>query len=546
MAIEQASYGNRIGRRPARLCLVVPTLGAALVIVGCGGNTVTAGDAGPDTTADGATDTGVAHDRPQPDVADAPALDAPAGDGPALDGPAGDVPNDAAREDLGTPLDGGRCDPEGPADGLVTDPACRAEMATAPTCEGAGPCPITAYATLGCSVSGGYGPWVVPTGAEDGVSVLYSTNAGEFRARVFELGGGRPPRALKMAAATSAPPLMVGDGAGGRVLVVGELPGVATRRETPEGWRQQPVAGGVGSVLLLPTAASFVSPGRGHVAFFDLDLHAPYVASLRDGCWSLQRLAGTAQTDIALDLDAAGRPHTAWWTYRDGSPVLQVATPDGTVQDAATGSAQETLRARELPRLIASLPDTATRGPLVAWQRAGGVYAARRSVGGAWQSWRLVDSPETAPEGDCPPAEPLGPGAACSAERCTQRARGDAGFYGLTATADGTLWAVWGRRDLTERYTLTTRCLPGPMGRCTCARELQSASGTLTLHVARVDPARTTPVAAAMRIALPLDGPAPTTFGLAARGRHLLVVAPAAATAGIALRYLDIDTASLP
>ncbi len=145
MAIEQASYGNRIGRRPARLCLVVPTLGAALVIVGCGGNTVTAGDAGPDTTADGATDTGVAHDRPQPDVADAPALDAPAGDGPALDGPAGDVPNDAAREDLGTPLDGGRCDPEGPADGLVTDPACRAEMATAPTCEGAGPCPITAY-----------------------------------------------------------------------------------------------------------------------------------------------------------------------------------------------------------------------------------------------------------------------------------------------------------------------------------------------------------------------------------------------------------------
>jgi hypothetical protein len=76
MAIEQASYGIRIGRRAARLCLVVPTLGAALVFAGCGGNTVTAIDAGPDTTADGATDTGVAQDGTQPDVPDTAALDA--------------------------------------------------------------------------------------------------------------------------------------------------------------------------------------------------------------------------------------------------------------------------------------------------------------------------------------------------------------------------------------------------------------------------------------------------------------------------------------
>lgn len=514
----------------------VVVLAQALLTFGCAETMV---QAPTDAAADAPTADAPASDAPPADVpmgVDVPRLDVPAGDvPPPPDVPVGDdVPRDV-------PVDTTLCAQRTEAPALALAADCSAQVQrvdAAALCVDPGVCPVTAHVALRCAMTGGYGPWIVPT--RTGASVLYATNQGGFRNTLFtipETGDPEPPRVAPF----SAVGRLAVDTSGRRVLVESELPGVATHHERDGVWRRGPAT--VGGAQLIGTAAAFVDELNGYLAVYPTGGAPAFLATLRAGCWSSTPLPGMTQALPNVGIDANARPWVSWWLYGGPGTILRLLDPDGRTHDlraAATGG----LVGNAMPAMVTDGADGRRIWPALADYRPDGFHVYTRGV--ADTAWRdrvlapnVAEGMSNCPAGGGPPG-----GDGCNGlTRCTEQTRGLSRALGLARTSDGTLWAAWATHDFEVDYSLASNgCGPGVVPpRCMCTRTETARRGGATVTLARVGDAS---VATTARFRIDQAGVVPE-LAMTGRGDHVLLVVWEPSRMGTSLRYLDVDTRSI-
>ena len=501
--------------------------------------------------------------------ADAPAIDRPS-DTTGGSGGAPDVGRDVVVEvaaDAPTASDAALCPSE--SDNGATSPsgpACAATPMTvnaASLCAGAATCPVGAVHALTCT-GGGYGPWVVPTGP--GGSVMFVTNTGRFVTRLFTMVPGATAEVNDVPGLTSATNALAADGDGNPTIFGGEMPGAWRVRKTPQGWGREHAVE-VGSGLAMVTDGVAVDANQAFIAYYNLDDGAPRLA-IRDGaCWRSTLLSGAHTAFMSLDLDSMNRPWTAWFTsVANGGVAVDLAGPDGphrvwTSPSAAAGG----LMLRDRPVVLARGLTGVAAYPALAIQRPDAVHVlVPEGAPGAAPTWtdRVVPSSAlVAPVSDCPvQAAPFlnGCGGRTS---CQSSIKGVIGGFGAARTTAGRTYAAWLASDGASTYSLSPPITSGPLcagidqisdggshpmvpPTCMCAATVTASHGTATIVLSRIDTAVPTE---ALHVNFDTGGELRAgTLALAARGNTLLIVASVGRGTNTELRYLEVDTTSLP